>query len=187
MRDVFFGALGAACIASIVAAQVQNTGTLNPRDLRPLASFSGIGDQAERSRALFNEIAKVITHPRCMNCHPAADAASTPSTPKAAIRMSRSSSLQCLSVSQRRKGDQGPCMRGSDFSFARPAGRLIWTACPSSLILQSPAPSAASPRSSAFGRSAPGAAKTSISIAGSRALTRSRRRNRLRIQRRNAM
>ena len=71
MRDVFFGALGAACIASIVAAQVQNTGTLNPRDLRPLASFSGIGDQAERSRALFNEIAKVVTHPRCMNCHPA--------------------------------------------------------------------------------------------------------------------
>ena len=52
-------------------AQVQNTTTLNPRDLRPLASFSGISDKAERSRALFNEIAKVVTHPRCMNCHPA--------------------------------------------------------------------------------------------------------------------
>ena len=67
----FFGALGAACVATVVAAQVQNTATLNPRDLRPLASFSGISDQAERSRALFNEIAKVVTHPRCMNCHPA--------------------------------------------------------------------------------------------------------------------
>ena len=44
---------------------------MNPRDLRPLASFSGISDQGERSRALFNEIAKVVTHPRCMNCHPA--------------------------------------------------------------------------------------------------------------------
>ena len=71
MRSVLFGVLGAAYIATIVAAQVQNTGTLNVRDLRPLASFSGIGDQAERSRTLFNEIAKVITHPRCMNCHPA--------------------------------------------------------------------------------------------------------------------
>ena len=71
MRSLVFGALGAACAATIVAAQVQNTGALNPRDLRPLASFSGIGDQAERSRALFNEIAKVVTHPRCMNCHPA--------------------------------------------------------------------------------------------------------------------
>ena len=71
MRGVFFGALGAACVATMVAAQVQSTATLNPRDLRPLASFSGIGDQAERSRALFNEIAKVVTHPRCMNCHPA--------------------------------------------------------------------------------------------------------------------
>jgi len=71
MRSVLLGALGAACVATVVAAQVQNTGTLNPRDLRPPASFSGIGDQAERSRALFNEIATVVTHPRCMNCHPA--------------------------------------------------------------------------------------------------------------------
>jgi hypothetical protein len=71
MRALVFGALGAACVATALMAQVQNTTTLNPRDLRPLASFSGIGDKAERSRALFNEIAKVVTHPRCMNCHPA--------------------------------------------------------------------------------------------------------------------
>lgn len=70
MRMAIFGALG-ALVATGVAAQVQNTTTLNPRDLRPLASFSSIPDQAERSRALFNEIAKVVTHPRCMNCHPA--------------------------------------------------------------------------------------------------------------------
>ena len=57
--------------ASAAVAQIQDTRTSNPRDLRPLASFSGISDQAERSRALFNEIAKVVTHPRCMNCHPA--------------------------------------------------------------------------------------------------------------------
>jgi len=71
MRTVITGVLGAAALASAAAAQLQNTSTLNPRELRPLASFAGIGDPAERSRALFNEIAKVITHPRCMNCHPA--------------------------------------------------------------------------------------------------------------------
>ena len=59
--------------ANSVLAQVQNTTTLNPMDLRPVASFSSISDQAERSRALFNEIAKVVTHPRCMNCHPAGE------------------------------------------------------------------------------------------------------------------
>ena len=66
--------LGAAMLAaSAVDAQVQNTTTLNPRDLRPVASFGGVADKAERSRALFNEVAKVITSPRCMNCHPAGD------------------------------------------------------------------------------------------------------------------
>ena len=66
---------GAAVLAtSVVGAQVQNTTTtLNPRDLRPVASFGGIADKTERSRALFNEVAKVITSPRCMNCHPAGD------------------------------------------------------------------------------------------------------------------
>jgi hypothetical protein len=41
--------------------------------LRPPSAFSGISDRAARSRALFAEAAKVITSPRCMNCHPAGD------------------------------------------------------------------------------------------------------------------
>ena len=69
MRVVAAVSLGAALMAtSLVYAQVQNTG-----ELRPLASFSGISDAAERSRALFTEVAKVVTNPRCMNCHPAGD------------------------------------------------------------------------------------------------------------------
>ena len=72
MRMAAFGVLGVLA-ASAAIAQIQDTRTLNPRDLRPVASFSAISDQAERSRALFNEIAKVVTHPRCMNCHPAGD------------------------------------------------------------------------------------------------------------------
>src|SRR5947209_9959790 len=41
--------------------------------LRDPSAFAGIADQAARSRALFAEAAKVITSPRCMNCHPAGD------------------------------------------------------------------------------------------------------------------
>jgi hypothetical protein len=36
-------------------------------------SFASIGDNAERSAALFTELGKVLTHPRCVNCHPAGD------------------------------------------------------------------------------------------------------------------
>jgi hypothetical protein len=36
-------------------------------------SFGAITDTATRSAALFTEAAKVLTHPRCMNCHPAGD------------------------------------------------------------------------------------------------------------------
>ncbi len=37
------------------------------------AAFAGIADRTARSRALFGEMAKVLTHPRCVNCHPADD------------------------------------------------------------------------------------------------------------------
>src|SRR5436305_4727132 len=73
MRPLIFGAVGAALTVTAAFSQIQNTTTLNPKDLRPVSSFSSISDQAERSRALFNEIAKVVTHPRCMNCHPAGE------------------------------------------------------------------------------------------------------------------
>jgi cytochrome c5 len=42
----------------------------------PLAapeSFAAINDPAARSAALFTELGKVLTHPRCLNCHPAGD------------------------------------------------------------------------------------------------------------------
>ena len=71
---VLSAGLGAGLIAASIAyAQVQNNTTLNPGTLRPVSSFAGISDQGERSRALFGEIAKVVTSPRCMNCHPAGD------------------------------------------------------------------------------------------------------------------
>src|SRR6516165_4637036 len=41
--------------------------------LAPPQSFAGIGDTAARSAALFTEAGKVLTSPRCVNCHPAGD------------------------------------------------------------------------------------------------------------------
>jgi hypothetical protein len=43
------------------------------RALKPVSVFAEIADEKDRSVALFNEAAKVITHPRCVNCHPAGD------------------------------------------------------------------------------------------------------------------
>jgi hypothetical protein len=39
--------------------------------LKSVADFAAIGDTKLRSSALFLEAARVITDPRCMNCHPA--------------------------------------------------------------------------------------------------------------------
>lgn len=41
--------------------------------LAPVESFSSIADQTARSAAIFTELGKVLTHPRCLNCHPAGD------------------------------------------------------------------------------------------------------------------
>lgn len=41
--------------------------------LRPVSAFSGIEDSTTRSAALFLEMGKVFTHPRCTNCHPSSD------------------------------------------------------------------------------------------------------------------
>ena len=36
-------------------------------------SFASIADTDARSAAIFTELGKVLTHPRCVNCHPAGD------------------------------------------------------------------------------------------------------------------
>ena len=41
--------------------------------LREPKDFDVITDRAARSRALFVEAARVITHPRCINCHPSGE------------------------------------------------------------------------------------------------------------------
>src|SRR5215470_19030391 len=41
--------------------------------LAPPENFAAIGDRGARSAAIFTELGKVLTHPRCVNCHPAGD------------------------------------------------------------------------------------------------------------------
>lgn len=41
--------------------------------LQPASAFDGIKGRKARSVALFEEVGKVIQHPRCLNCHPRTD------------------------------------------------------------------------------------------------------------------
>jgi hypothetical protein len=61
------------CFAAAILFALAPAAAQQAQDLRPPSAFSSIPDAAARSRALFAEAAKVITHPRCMNCHPAGD------------------------------------------------------------------------------------------------------------------
>ena len=64
MRLLVISGILALAITTPAAAQ---------QTLRSPDDFKNITDQAARSRAIFAEIGKVLTHPRCMNCHPAGD------------------------------------------------------------------------------------------------------------------
>ena len=44
-----------------------------PQALASPESFASIADTDTRSAAMFTELGKVLTHPRCTNCHPAGD------------------------------------------------------------------------------------------------------------------
>jgi len=66
----------AALLTSMIAAYAVAHGQGQPQPRPGLASpesFAGISDTAARSVAIFNELGKVLTHPRCTNCHPAGD------------------------------------------------------------------------------------------------------------------
>jgi hypothetical protein len=63
---LLFASLSATVMPGEAAAQT-------PDELRASTAFSDIPDLAALSRALFGEAAKVITSPRCMNCHPTGD------------------------------------------------------------------------------------------------------------------
>jgi hypothetical protein len=62
----------AAAALSVAVAETESKPVV-AQGLKSPSQFQSIGDQAERSRAMFAEIGKLLTHPRCMSCHPAGD------------------------------------------------------------------------------------------------------------------
>lgn len=65
---------GAAALATSMIAGYAMSQTTGPNNaLAAPESFAAIADADARSAALFTELGKVLTHPRCMNCHPAGD------------------------------------------------------------------------------------------------------------------
>lgn len=67
--------IAVAC-ALVAAAALSGDAIADSRggDLSPVAAFDGIHDGDARSAAIFDEVAKVFSHPRCLNCHPRSDA-----------------------------------------------------------------------------------------------------------------
>lgn len=54
----------AAVLALVAMPAVAQDGLSGPD------AFAGLSDTSQRSVAMFEEMGKVLTHPRCLNCHP---------------------------------------------------------------------------------------------------------------------
>jgi len=72
VRSVLTIACWTAIAFSAAFAQTEPR-SASHQTLKTPSEFESISNQEDRSRAIFNEIGKVLTNPRCMNCHPAGD------------------------------------------------------------------------------------------------------------------
>ena len=62
-----------ALVALVIATAATDAVSDQSDTLASPESFASIADTAARSAAIFTELGKVLTHPRCVNCHPAGD------------------------------------------------------------------------------------------------------------------
>jgi hypothetical protein len=62
-----FATLATTMLAGYAASETATSTLASPE------SFAAISDREARSAAYFTELGKVLTHPRCVNCHPAGD------------------------------------------------------------------------------------------------------------------
>ena len=122
MRQVIFAALLAISTAASAA------------DLASPAAFAGIADANARSAAIFLEASKVMTHPRCANCHPVGDrplqgegATSRPHQPPVTRGADGfgSVAMRCAS-----------CHRDTNFDPAKMPGHAHWHLAPASMAWQ---------------------------------------------------
>jgi hypothetical protein len=74
MNSAKHTALFALLIAALTLAQATDVDSADaPKTLAAPDSFANLSDTAARSAALFMEADKVLSSPRCVNCHPAGD------------------------------------------------------------------------------------------------------------------
>lgn len=59
------------CSGALALSALAQQAPQSATSLKSPAEFASITDKSARSRAMFEELSKVLTHPRCMNCHPA--------------------------------------------------------------------------------------------------------------------
>ena len=64
---VSVSAFAISMLSGYAASQTASNTLASPQ------SFTAIADTEARSAAMFTELGKVLTHPRCVNCHPAGD------------------------------------------------------------------------------------------------------------------
>ncbi|MET0240678.1 MAG: Isoquinoline 1-oxidoreductase subunit [Sphingobium sp.] len=64
---------GLAALAAGIMAVPLGVYASGETGLKPVSAFAGIANKNARSVALFQEMGKVITSPRCLNCHPRTD------------------------------------------------------------------------------------------------------------------
>lgn len=62
-----------AAVGLSVLAIVAHGPASSAAELRTRGDFSSIAEAEARSLAVFDEIGRVLQHPRCVNCHPAGD------------------------------------------------------------------------------------------------------------------
>lgn len=75
MKRILFTLAGTLLLATIagLALETASAADAPAEALKAPAAFKSIKDKDARSVALFEEMGKVFTHPRCSNCHPRGD------------------------------------------------------------------------------------------------------------------
>ena len=66
-------ALGLVAACERGEEAVDDGSTPSPETLRAPTEFADMADESSRAVALFNELGKVLQHPRCVNCHPSGE------------------------------------------------------------------------------------------------------------------
>ncbi len=136
MRIALAALSAGALVATAITLAAPSNGQPRPGDnretLRPVSAFNNIRDANARSVALFEEAGKVLTHPRCVNCHPRGDSpmqtdAMKPHQPLVVRGPDGmgATAMQC-----------GTCHHQANFEPAKVPGHPQWHLAPASMAWQ---------------------------------------------------